>query len=80
MPVLAVMGHHPLVNTYVLSAGVTILREEVFEARAAVRPAISHDVALSAQLAVTLQAAEVFHVPATSFRLCTLVCENNLWE
>lgn len=80
MPVLPIMCHLALVHPDMLSASVTILSKHILKARAAVGPAVSHDVPLATQLPVTLQAAEVLHVPTASFSFCTLVSKNHLWE
>ena len=78
MPVLTLVAHLALVHADALAARVAELGVEALEAAAAVGSAVPHDVALSAELAVTLEAAEVFHVPATALRLRALVSEDDL--
>ena len=78
VPVLPLVGHLPLVHPDVLPAGVAELGEQVLEAGAAVGAAVTHDVALAAQLLVALQAAEVVHVPASALRLRALVRKDDL--
>ena len=78
MPVLALMRHLSLVHADVLPAGVTELGKQVLKAGTAVGPAVPHDVALSAQLAVALHAAEMVHVPTGPLRLRALVRKYDL--
>lgn len=65
-------------GTYLFSAGVTVFRIEGLIAGAAVWPALSHDVTLTAQCCLALKTGEVFHVPEPPFCLCAFVCKNNL--
>lgn len=59
-------------------ARLAALGKQLLEASAAERCIVTHDVALTAQLAVTLRAHEVLHVPTATFCLCTFVAEYNL--
>lgn len=43
-----------------------------------VGPAISHNVALSSKLPVTLKTRKVFHVPRTTLSLCALISKDYL--
>lgn len=67
-----------LVPTDELAAGLAELRIEVLEAAAAAGPAALHDVPLSTQRQVTLQAAEVLHVPAPALGLRAFLSEDQL--
>lgn len=64
--------------TDVLSAGVTVLSIQRLVAATAVRSALSHDVALTSEGCLTLEAAEVPHVPVASLRLRALVRKDDL--
>lgn len=64
--------------TDVLAAGFTVLRVQGLEAAAAERAAVLHDVPLPAQHRLTLQAAEVLHVPVATLRFRALVSKNDL--
>lgn len=66
------------VSTDVFSAGVAVLGVQRLVAGAAVGTTLPHDVALAAQRSLALKAAEVLHVPVSSFCLRALVCQNNL--
>lgn len=66
------------VFTDVLSAGVAVLSIQRLVAAAAVRAALSHDVALTSECRLTLEAAEVPHVPVASLRLRALVRQDDL--
>lgn len=66
------------VFTDVLSARVAVLGVQRLVAGTAVRPALSHDVALTAKRRLALKAAEVPHVPVASLRLRALVRQNDL--
>ena len=69
-----------LVNSNSFSASVAVFGEHAVEAAEAVRPALSHDVALAAQVAVALEAGEVLHVPGAGLGLGALVREDDLKE
>lgn len=66
--------------TDMFSAGVTVLGVEGLETSAAVRPALFHYVALATQNRLTLETAEVLHVPVPAFCFCALICEDDLRE
>lgn len=78
MPVLPLICHLALVDTYVFSTGIAVLCIEGLVAGAAVWPTLSHDVALTAQRDLTLKTTEVLHVPVSSLCLRTFICQNNL--
>lgn len=82
MPVLAVVAHLSLVHADGLAAIVAVLGEHVVEAAETVRLALSHDVALAAELLVAVEACEVLHVPRSTLGLGALVGQDNLdrWE
>ena len=61
-----------------LPAGVAVLSEHAVEAGEAVRTSLSHDVSLTAQVSVALEASEVFHVPGSALGFSALVGENYL--
>lgn len=61
-----------------LGAGVAVLGVEGLEAAAAVGPAVLHDVPLSPQHSLALEAAEVLHVPVPPFGLGALIGKNDL--
>lgn len=61
-----------------LPTGVAVLGVERLEAGAAVRPSLLHDVALASQHRLTLEAAEVLHVPVTTLRLGALIRKDDL--
>ena len=65
-------------RTDVLPTGVTVLCVEGLETAAAVGPALLHDVALAAQHRLTLETAEVLHVPVPALRLRALVRKDDL--
>lgn len=64
--------------TDVLSAGVAVLGVERLEAVTAVGSALPHDVTLPPQHGLTLEAAEVTHVPVATLRLRALVRKDDL--
>lgn len=78
VPVLTLICHLALVNTYVFSAGIAVLCIQGLVAGAAVRSTLSHDVTLTAQRSLALKTTEVLHVPVSPFCLCTFICQNNL--
>lgn len=61
-----------------LPAGVTVLRIQGLKAGAAVGSALLHDVALAPQHCLTLETAEVLHVPVPTLCLGALVCKDDL--
>lgn len=65
-------------HTDMLPAGVAVLGVERLEAGAAVGSALLHDVALAPQHRLTLETAEVLHVPVPALCLGALVCEDDL--
>ena len=80
MPVLALMGHLPLVDMYVLPTRVTELGKLLLEANTAESVTASHNVPLAPEQPVALDAAEVMHVPARPLRLRTLIGKYNLQQ
>ena len=78
MPVLPLVCHLTLVHTDVFPTRVAELGKQVLETAAAVGATVAHDVALTAQLVVTLHAAEVMHVPAGPLSLSALVRKDYL--
>jgi hypothetical protein len=78
MPVLAVMAHLALIDTDGLAAIVAVLGEHVVEAAETVRLALSHDVALAAELLIAVEACKVLHVPRTTLGLGALIGQDNL--
>ena len=75
---LQVVFASTLVNPDRLSAGVAVFGEHAVKAGETVRAALPHDVSLSSQVSVALEAGEVFHVPGAALGLGTLVRENYL--
>nr|CAD7200308.1 unnamed protein product [Timema douglasi] len=67
-----------LVDADGFATRVAVFREHGVEAVQAVGMSIPHDVALSAQLAVALEAGKVLHVPRTTLRLRALVRQDYL--
>ena len=67
-----------MINPNGLAAGIAILGEHAVKAGQAVGPALAHDVPLPAQVAVTLEAGKVLHVPGASLGLCAFVREDYL--
>ena len=61
-----------------LPAGVAVLSKHAVEAGETVGSALPHDVPLTTQVTVALEAGEVFHVPGAALGLGTLVRENYL--
>jgi len=80
MPVAAVMAHLSLVNAYRTSTRIARLGVQRLEARTAIRPSSSHDVALTAEVGLTLETLEVTHVPTLALRLRALVSEDYLQQ
>lgn len=78
MPMLAFVSHLTLVNANGIPARVAVLGKHGIEAVQAEGPAVTHDVPLSSQLSITLEAGEVFHVPRTALSLRTFVRQDNL--
>lgn len=78
VPVLALISHLPLVNAYVFPTGVAVFRVEGLITGAAIGATLPHDVALAPQGRLTLETAEVLHVPVPPLRLCTLICQDDL--
>lgn len=64
--------------TYVLGTGVAIFCIQGLKAVAAVGPSLLHDVALATQHCLTLEAAEVFHVPVPPLGFCAFICKDDL--
>lgn len=60
------------------AAGVAVFSIEGLKAGAAVWPPFLHDVALAPQHRLTLETAEVLHVPVTPLCLGALICEDDL--
>ena len=67
-----------LIHANGLAAGVAVLGEHAVEAGEAVGSALAHDVALTAQIFVALEAGKMLHVPGSALRLCALVREDYL--
>lgn len=65
-------------HTNVLPTGVTVLCIEGLKTAAAVGPALLHDVPLAAQHRLTLETAEVLHVPVPALCLRALVRKDDL--
>lgn len=63
-----------------LGAGVAVLSIEGLEAAAAIGPPVLHDVPLPPQHSLTLEAAEVLHVPVPPFGLGAFISKNDLGE
>lgn len=80
MPVLTVVAHLTLVHSDGLAAVIAVLGEHVVEASETVRLALSHDVSLTAQLLIAVEACEVLHVPRSTLSLGALVGQNYLNE
>lgn len=64
--------------TNMLPTGFTVLSVERLEAATAEGAAILHDVPLPPQYRLTLQAAEVFHVPVATLGFCALISKDYL--
>lgn len=60
------------------STGLAVLSVQRLEAAAAVRPAILHDVALTAEDRLAFETGEVLHVPVAAFCFCALVSKDDL--
>ena len=67
-----------LVHSNSLTAGVAVLSKHAVEAGETVGPAFPHDVPLTTQVTVALEAGEVFHVPGSTLGFGALVGENYL--
>jgi hypothetical protein len=78
MPVLAIMTHLTLVNANRLATVIAILSKHVVEAAQTVRLAFSHDVSLTAQLLVAVEAGKVLHVPSAALSFRAFVGQNYL--
>ena len=78
VPVLTLMGHLALVDPYGLPARVTVFGEHAVKTAETVRPALAHDVALTAKLAIALETGEMEHVPGAPFGLSAFVGQDNL--
>lgn len=72
------MAHLPLVNTNALSTRVAVLGVHALKAPTAVWTTFAHDVALAAQVCVTLITGEVLHVPAPTLCFGALIREDDL--
>ena len=66
--------------TDVLATSLAVLGVERLEAATAVRAAVLHDVALAPQHRLTLEAAEVLHVPMPALRLGAFVSKDDLHQ
>lgn len=75
MPVATVVAHLALVDADGATAGVARFGVQRLETRTAVGTRRSHDVALAAEMAFTLETLEVTRVPTLAFRFCALVGE-----
>lgn len=60
------------------STGLTVLGIQRLEAAAAVRPAILHDVALTAKDCLAFETGEVLHVPVAALCFCALISKDDL--
>ena len=67
-----------LINSNGFPTGVTVLSEHAVEAGETVGTTLPHDVPLSSQVPVALEAGEVLHVPGATLGLGALVRENYL--
>lgn len=67
-----------LIHSDGLPASVAVLGKHGVEAMEAKRSSIPHNISLSTQLSITLEAGEMFHVPSSSLRLCTLISQDDL--
>lgn len=65
-------------HTNMFPAGVAVFSVEGLKAGAAVGPSFLHDVALAPQNRLTLETAEVLHVPVTPLCLGALICKDDL--
>jgi len=67
-----------LINSDVLTAGITVLCEDGVEAGEAVGARVAHDVALAAQLGRAFGAREVLQVPGAALGFRALVRQDYL--
>lgn len=65
-------------HTNMFPTGVAVLGIEGLEAWAAVGPSLLHDVALAPKHRLTLETAEVLHVPVTPLCLGALIRQDDL--
>jgi hypothetical protein len=72
------VAHLTLVNTNTLTTALAVLGVEPFEAGAAVRPALTHNVSLPAEIRVAFVAREMLHVPASTFGFRAFIREDDL--
>jgi hypothetical protein len=79
MPMLTIVTHLTLVDTYSFTTKVTIFGEHVIKASETIRLSIAHYVPLTAQLLVAIETCKMFHMPSSSLRFRTFVCENYLF-
>jgi len=77
VPMLTLVRHLTLINANRISTGVAILGVHGFETPAAEGAAIPHDVSLAPQLRVAFEAAEMSHVPTSSFGFSAFIREND---
>lgn|SRR6218665_136348 len=80
MPVMPLVGHLTLVNSYGASTTITVFRIQSFKAVATVWLTVAGHVTLATKRPVTLGAHEVLCVPTTTFSLGTFIRENDLEE
>jgi hypothetical protein len=79
MPMLAIMTHLTLVHTNRFSTIIAILGKHVIEASETIRFAFSHDVSLTAQLLIAIEACKMAHVPRTTLSFCAFISQNYLF-
>ena len=73
VPMLTLVSHLPLIDADRFATRVAILGEHAVETGEAIRPAVTHNVTLTAELQVTFVTGKVFHVPSASLGLGALV-------
>lgn len=78
MPVLSFMRHLPLVHAYGLTTCITVLGKSGIKAMKAEGTSVPHHIPLPSKLTVTLEAAEMAHVPGTTFGFCTFISKDYL--
>lgn len=63
-----------MIDSNRFSAGVAVLSKHCIKTVQTVRSTISHDVPLSAQLAIAFETRKVLHMPGPALCFCTFVC------
>ena len=78
MPMLSIVTHLTLIDTYRLATKIAIFSKHVIKAAETIRLSLTHNVPLTAQLLIAVKACKVLHMPSSSLRFRAFIRKNNL--